>query len=135
MSFQTKESTSDVLNTRGYKFLKRQEYEMAIECYQLAFRNAGLFETKNTAEYLSFEAYADYLLAKLGRRSHYLSQEAFALNKLARYDEAYTKASEALELNPNSAFAKDQLTDAEDQMQSTKHSYDCEEGQWFFSTS
>ena len=174
---------------------------MAIECYQLAFRNAGYYETKNKAAYLSFEAFAlnklerfaealdranealrydsgnsfakeqrttavelpvkiaeelnvkgnehcansqfveaiecyqlagKYVLGNKVSRSSYLSHEAFALNKLARYHDAYTKASESLALNANNEFAKDQLTDAADQMQSTQYSYDCE-GKWLFS--
>ena len=85
---------------------------MAIECYQLAFRNSRWYEAINKAAGSAFKAYK----IEMGRRSSYLSQEAFALNVLERDEKAYTKASEALKLNPNNTFAKDQLTDAENEM-------------------
>ena len=92
--------------------MEHHEYEMAIECYQLAFRNAHWYEAINKAADSAFKEYE----IEMGRRSSYLSQKAFALNVLARHEKVYTKASEALKLNPNNTFAKDQLTDAENEM-------------------
>ena len=95
------------LNNKGNEYCNQREFAKALEC----FTQAVLLSADNTFT-----------------RSSFISHQAFALNQLARYFEAYTKANEALALNSNNAFAKDQLTDAEDQLQSTKFSYDCEEG-------
>ena len=61
-------------------------------------------------------------------KSKYLSSQAFALSKLARYEEALAKATDAQALDPQNELTKHRVSECENQIQRTEFSYDCEEG-------
>ena len=84
-------------------------FEEALEYFTLAYKNEGNNRLNR----------ADCLL-----------HQALALDKLGHIDEAFEKAQESFSLNSNDALALEFLIKIENQLQSTKFAYDCEEGQY-----
>ena len=96
---------------KANEYCIQNEWGKCSECYDLALNNT--------------------LDANSTIKSKYLSYQSLALIKLGKFDEALAKATDALAFDPQNEFAKNQISESENQMQSTKFSYDCEEGLTF----
>ena len=97
---------------KGNSFLNAGHFDKALEYFTLAYKNGGYDKSSKAIS---------------------LSHQALALDKLGQFEQAFAKAQEALKLSPNNALALELLIKTENQLQGTKFSYDCEEGQTNFS--
>ena len=80
-------------NQKGIELCNRNDFERAADQYALAYSSAPITDSK--------------------MRSFYLSNQAFALCMLQRFDQALVKARTALVLNPDNTAAKDYKARAE----------------------